>query len=374
MDSLTTHKRIIALEIIFVLFVFAYALWSLVRIISTTAPDFSVLYGSARLFLERQDLYSKTPLYTGLGYPPVSLLPFLPFSIFSYFFAQAIWTLGSFGAMLGSIFLCLQSVKKFTWWKWAMVSSLVFLSFPTKFTLGMGQANFYALGFMLLGVSDLPIHPYFRSFALGMALLLKPHLLLVYVGLLFTKQKWPVIWSMVSVAVLTIVLGISNNWGNEISYITNMAPVLMKFEGRAIYYNQGIQSFIERTVGNSGALISQALSILVLSISYGKLFKMKSRDPFIVLGLLSPMLLLVEPLSWQHHTVFLLPTFISVWKTFIQKKRVNLWVWILAASFLLISWNIKNPLNVVQNGFGAVVLSHGFIGVLFVWLLSLWYL
>ena len=373
MDTGATDKRITTVTALCIAAVVLYALWSLYQIIQTTAPDFSVLYLSAKNLLSGKNIYEDSALFTGLGYPSVSLIPFIVFTFVPYTFAQAVWTIGSFTAFLGSTYFALRAVKKFSWKVWMIVSSIAFLSFPTKFTFGMGQANFYALGLLLLGVSEIPMHPFVRRIVLALVLLLKPHLLLVYAGLYFTKHKASVIWSVVILLLCTLILGISTGWMNELSYVKDVVPKLMRFEGRDVYYNQGIQGFVARLAGSSGVNISNVLSFIVFSFSYGKILLKKKRTAFGILCILLPMFLLIEPLAWQHHAIFILPTMIALWYT-LSKRAIDSRVWVLALSLFLISWNIKNPVYWQQSPVGALVLSHGFIGVMLTWVFALIFL
>ena len=370
MDTAKTHQRIKPYEAVFVTVVLVYALWSLYRIFLSAAPDFSVLYGSAKNLLMGRGLYGDTKLFTGLGYPPVSLLPYVPFVALPYLLSQVVWILGSFGAFLFTIYACLRAVNTYTRRNWMLWASVAFLSFPTKFTLGMGQANFYALAFLLLGVSEAKIHPFWRCMALLTALLLKPHLVLVYTLLLCTKYRQSVIWSVLSAGILTIILGVWNQGINEMSYLQDMVPTLTRFSGREIYYNQGIQSIIARTVGQSGTLVATVLCFTAAAFSVIAIVSKKKYTAIAILAIGLPMLLLIEPLSWQHHAVFLWPTYVLLFYNE-KLRRSRVFTAFLIVSILLISWNIKNPVYWLQSPVSWVVLSHGFFGVLIAWTMAM---
>lgn len=373
MGALPQEKHLTLFEIIFCGLVGLYALISLTRIITTTAPDFGVLYKSAKNLLAGRPVYEDLTLTTGLGYPTVSLLPFLPFAFLPYVISQALFLIGSFGALLGSVYLSLQAVRVFSYRSLLIVSSFAFLSFPTKFAFGMGQANYYALFFLLLGASSF-VGSALRRLSYILALLLKPHLIFVYIGLLCTQEKRQVVWSMGIVCGLVLIVGVLNSFINEAMYLNSMVPGLLKFSGREIYYNQGIQAFIARIFGSGGSAVSQLISGFVVFFSFGRMFlKRRKLTTVTVLAITLPMYILIEPLAWQHHLVFLLPVFVWLWFRGVQ-YRTGWWHALLVVSYIFVSWNIKYPHYFQENMIGSFILSHAFFGVAILWYMALRYL
>jgi len=59
--------------------VVGYVCYSLFRIITTFAPDFSVYYGATQELLSGSDPYRSPQLFTGFGYPPFTAVAYLPF-------------------------------------------------------------------------------------------------------------------------------------------------------------------------------------------------------------------------------------------------------------------------------------------------------
>ncbi len=142
------------------------------------------------------------------------------------------------------------------------------------------------------------------------------------------------------------------------SYLFHEVPILIAFEGRDIYYNQSLSAFFSRIASRDiaqTATIVSSIFILVLSLFFAK----KQNRIVDIATLFLPVFLLVEPLGWQHHHVFLLPAYLWLW--YRGKHRV-----FLVLSFLLISWNIKEPHTVLQP----LLLSHGFFGVMIFFCLS----
>src|SRR3989344_2048676 len=119
----------------FVLLVGVYAAYSIFRIISNTAPDFSVYYGVAKNALEGRGIYGDPKLFTGYGYPPYSVLPYLPFALLSYGVSQTLFTLLSFISLVASVFLSFGLFAPKAKFETKMIATAIaFLMFPTLFT------------------------------------------------------------------------------------------------------------------------------------------------------------------------------------------------------------------------------------------------
>ncbi len=319
----------------FALVVFAWAIYSVVRISSSYAPDFSVFYDAAKGLLTQKNVYA-IPLYTGLGYPPFTLLPFILFTLLPYAVAQAIWVAFSFVSFLFCIYL---SVEKPTFRSFCIVFIFAFLAFPTKFTLGMGQVNFFALALLLLTIR------YKSGVFLGLLFIIKPHFLFLLPLFGF---------SIILPAVLLLgsgvfVTGLLFGWNQYVYYVQTL-PQLLVFAGRSIYYNQGLGAFLSRTLPNTlaGELtlwISLLLVVCAIWFIWNKRLPLRSS-----IMLFIPIFLLVEPLSWQHHYVFLLPVY--VWLAG-RIKRPALWT-VFWLSYALVAINFQNP--------SSFFLSHVFFG------------
>lgn len=331
----------------FVLLVGIYAAYSVLRIISNTAPDFSVYWGVAKNALSGKGIYGDPHLFTGYGYPPYSVLPYLPLALLPYTVSQSIWVIGSFIALIVSVLLSFKLYyPKASLQTKAVASALAFLAFPSRFTLGMGQSNLIVL-FVLL--SSLV---YRSGLLLGLAWILKPQLMIL-APILVWKREWKMLtFAGVIVSAAIVLTGISFGWQPYEQYFTKELPRLMEFRGREIYYNQGIEAFVSRLGMPS---LSVILKIMVVGMAAFALHK-QSFVNAMPLGL--SLLLLIMPLSWQHHFVLLIPAMIFLWRI---QRSVLFWI-----ALVLISINIKEP-----SLYGPMVLSHVFIGnVLVFWLLS----
>jgi len=307
------------------------------------------------------NIYGDPTLYTGLGYPPVSLLPFLPFILLPYKLAQGIWVVGSFAALLGSIWVTIVLVeKRISLRRFAWVCMAAFLSFPTKFSLGMGTVNIVALFLLLFSLRLMGKNRDRKAgLFLACALVLKPHFALLLVPFLHHKQRAVGVAAVVLVLMGMIIGGLFG-WNLWLEYAVKAAPPLLRFTGKEIYYNQGISAVFSRLlpVGQAG-VAALAGSILVIAWAY-QYMKTHSMTVFKSVAFFMPVLLLVEPLSWQHHYVFLLPTFLVVWRALRRKDHWK--IALLLASYILISANIKQPDLLSPSFMSRIALSHVFWG------------
>ncbi|KKR88377.1 MAG: hypothetical protein UU38_C0008G0001, partial [Candidatus Wolfebacteria bacterium GW2011_GWB1_41_12] len=270
--------------IIFILFFLSLIsiIRSLALIIFSTAPDFSVLWTGAADLIRGANPYINPSLFTGIGYPPNTLLFYLPFSLLPYQLAQVLFTLLSFGSFLGIIIISFKILKeKFSWQTFLVVFSLSLLSFPTKFTFGMGQSNIIAF-FMLL----LSYYLYkekklgMAGLILGLAISLKTIFAFFIIFFVLKKQ-----WKVIKLAGLTIVatIGITSIFSNTNLYgyyLKEVVPPLFNLSGREIYYNQGVMGFISRLTNdlNERKYISLIISLfLTLFASWFALYK-KGKD------------------------------------------------------------------------------------------------
>src|SRR3990167_9555022 len=178
---------------------------SLTLIIFSIAPDFGVLLMGAADLIRGNNPYINPRLFTGIGYPPNTLLFYLPFSLLPYQFAQVLFTFLSFGSFLGIIIISFQILKeKFSWLTFLVVFSLSLLSFPTKFTLGMGQNNLIAFLLLLLAYFFYKEGKLGRAgIILGLAISFKT--IFVFFILFFVlKKQWKIVGFVILIIAVTV--------------------------------------------------------------------------------------------------------------------------------------------------------------------------
>ena len=361
-------------------FLFFVALIILIRsvylTISTFAPDFSVMWTGTRSLLLNRNPYTDPKLFTGIGYPPDSLLFYIPLTLSPYGIAQGIFVLLSAFSILGIILLLFKIIngnKRIKWVDILLVFSLVAFSFPTKFTLGMGQNNL--LVFLLL----LFLYYLYKTkrevgsgIILGLSISFKPIFIFFLLFFLLKKQ-----WKILITSVLTIIfviLATTAIFGGYlyIYYIKQVIPLLLDFSGREIYYNQGFMGFISRLTtslvlrSNINIALSLSAILSVIWLTYSKIENRKLDN--LQLSLFIIILLLVDTRSWQHHFVWLVFPFVVIFEELRRIKLKALYPALVLAYFL-VSWNFKNPTKFMEFPV-SLILSNTFYGALLLFVLN----
>lgn len=309
----------------FVLTIFT-AIVSIIHIVSTSAPDFLQYYEPQSNLL-----------------PPISKIAYFPLRLFPYIYVQAVWIIVSFICLLWVVWK-LGRFFQMTDRQIMVVSMLAYFAFPTRFTLGMGQVNSIVLACLVLAVSHT------SGFWYALSVLLKPEFvfLLIPLGI---QTKWRIFALLIVIALLMLM-----GWG--------YAPPAFHWAGAGIYYNQGLSGFVSRAGGSYW--MYGILAMFILSIWVYKVAKRNIRSSEIV-WLFMPTFILIEPIAWQHHFVYLIPTFIFLWK-----NHQKFWTrWLLVVSYVLVSWNFSSPGFLATMPLGWFVISHATVGVFILWALTL---
>lgn len=357
---------------VFSFFVFFTLLYSFNKIIYSLAPDFHVFYYSATDVLRGIDFYNDRNLFTGFGYPPFTALLYVPFAFLPFQVSQAFFLLLSFLTALGSVFISLKLLSvRFSFRLFLLLLSLFLFSFPVKFTFGMGQSNLVAYFFLLVAIYFFTVKKEIGgNIFFVLAILLKPifGFFLLY---LLLEKKWKtlavIIISLFSVFLISLRFFSVDTYRY---YVTDLVPHLLNITGREVYYNQGITGFIARLIPRTFLLKPIATGIsLFLLIGAIYFFRKYKSNAFLIFGILSTVLVLIDTLSWQHHFVFLLFPFIQLFIIFRKQKKYNLF-FLLFISYLLVSANIKNP-GSFSSFPTSLLLSHGFFGALILLCLQL---
>jgi hypothetical protein len=237
---------------------------------------------------------------------------------------------------------------------------LLFWSFPTKFTLGMGQINVVALVFLLASFFARKYHhSKWSGILFALAVLAKPQLGGLLIPLVLTKQWRMIFWFFVMVSMSIGVSFLLFGYSPLDAYVHIAIPEVSKFSGRDIYANQSISSFFPRFLSLPLAELGTKIgSFVFLGLGIVEIIRKKYFWEWGML-LFLPLLLIVQPITWQHHLVFLFPPFIFLSQHQLRKKE---WVALLIA-YILISTNI--PLFdhwYPASFFAAVIRSHALWG------------
>lgn len=335
------------------------------RIMTTVTPDFTVYYTAALRLVHGISVYDPRHVFTNFGYPPITALVFVPFVLFPYQLAQTLFFFMNACAFFASIWFAMKLVG-ITWsWKtFLLIASLAFLSFPTKFTFGMGQDNYIAYALLLGGVF-FTIHK--KSFLpvlfVSIAFIAKPILAICLLYFMFTKKWKIVIFVCAFIVLVTIATSIFTPKGfTDIQhYLFIEVPKLFKESGGVVYYNQSLASLFARIGNGLFSVLGLRVAEVALLVAGACAVCIKKQSVY-GLAILVTLLPLIDSYSWQHHFIFLLFPFVYAGNMLYMHKKYLL-LTILSLAYILVAVNIKNPAALKQFP-QSLFLSHVTAGTL----------
>lgn len=334
-------------------------------------PDFGQYYFGFKEIIGGINPYASLgKAFTTTTYPPLVLFITSPLSLLPMLWAEKTWAVMSIIFLFSSVYLIFKIYKKNIFSGLGfIILGLVCFSFPVKFTLGMGQINNLILFLFVFSIYFLEKKKnYLPGFLLSLSIAIKffPIFFPLY---FFFKRKWRILFSaIISFIVLAVVAFIINPQINLYFY-NHVLPVLLG-GWKTEYYNQSIVGFVGRsfTPGIFREVLKDILSLVFILISCFVIFKSLKNKKLqnMHLGLLVTLNLIVNNFSWQHHFVFMLLPFL-VTLFFVQNLKNNLkFIFIILISYVLISFNLKNPDTVP-----ILLQSHVFYGAVLLWILQI---
>ncbi|OGG12937.1 hypothetical protein A2773_01880 [Candidatus Gottesmanbacteria bacterium RIFCSPHIGHO2_01_FULL_39_10] len=337
-------------------------------------PDFSVYYSAVKVALSGGNPYSNDlSLFAPFMYPPQILFIFIPFLYIPYIVAEKLWLFMSFVFLfLSLIFLFKINKQKLLTPQSIFLCSLVFLSFPLKFTLGMGQINVMILLFSVLFIYFLhKDKDYIAGILLGLSISLKlfPVLLLPYLLLI---RKWKILLSALTTLITITVLTLFA-FGHEmlLEFWYKVLPALgSPWDGG--YYNQALSGTITKLTGSPNQLFQFIVSSILIIISAWVILSKKKKTHSMIsmdIGMIITLSLLINNFSWQHHFVWLLIPFLTIF--YYLKKNKYQWHYyvLLGISSFLVSINLRFP-----SLYPPLIKSHVFFGAFILWFINIYLL
>lgn len=334
-------------------------------------PDFRVYYFSTTAFLKGQNPYLPSNRGMSYLYTPPTLLFFIPFIIFPILTAEKIWAVISlFSVILSFALLIKLFQKKIDVFEASFLLSLLFISFPLKFTLGMGQINSLVLLLITLSLYFYKKSDYLKSslfLILSIISKLFPVILLLYFVLI--KDKKYLLYSLLSFSfvILLSILFIKPQIYNY--YLSNVLTGLSGSLPKD-YYNQALSGFLLRHFQDQTAVILRyVIASIMLLLTTIVIFNKKQKNKIFEISIYISLALIINQFSWQHHFLILLIPFLATY-FFIKNKKLNIkYYLILLISYFLVAVNLKNPTDL-----WIIIQSHVFFGIFLLWLTQLYLL
>ncbi len=358
-------KIILFLSPVFCLLTFV---WLLKVLFLGLYPDFSVYYHVSKLFLEGVNYYAHPELLSiSYSYPPIDFLLFVPFTYLPFQTAEILWTILNIGLLIISLyyFSKIFSEKFFSRMN-MLLMSLVFVSFPTKFTLGMGQLNIFVMCLLCYGLWALKQKKDELSgviFGAALSVKFSPIFLPMYFLLKFNRKVLVGMGIFALINILLVMLFVP--FATTYYYVVKIAPDFFLSSWKLDYYNQSITGVLGRSLGMGtvSTIIKNVISIGLILWSFFAIYKNKKNDilnTMLSIGIIMTISILLNTFSWQHYFVWLIiPFYASIF--YIRKMKSNRKYYLLLfTSYLLISINFPNP-NILPILFQSHVFYGGLI-------------
>jgi len=295
----------------------AYGLYIALR---TYEVDLGVYLRLGGRYVFTSHLYSFVLPNTSLPftYPPFAALLFAPWqrTFSSVGLVQAVWTMGNLVALIGVLVLSVRLVKpsldRVATWRLALVLSLpAVLLNPVLMTIGFGQVNLFVTFLVMwdllsdrrIGKRQMPL-----GVATGLAAAVKLTPLLFVPYLVLTRR-----WRGALTCVLTFaaceLLSFAVSPASSKAYWTKAVFQPGRAGDLSIVDNQNLWGVLERFT--HGLLPDAVMLPLLLSTAAAGLWLAaqahRRSSPFLGVLICAVTCLIVSPISWVHHMVWVVP-------------------------------------------------------------------
>ncbi|GGM69286.1 polyprenol-phosphate-mannose-dependent alpha-(1-2)-phosphatidylinositol pentamannoside mannosyltransferase [Longimycelium tulufanense] len=296
-------------------------------------------------------------------YPPFAAIALLPLSALPWTLARVLWYVGLLACLWYLVRGSLRLVAGDRWdsdpggWeRRAMVLAAVVLwAEPIRFNFYFGQINLPLAALLLAGLTRLRQPFAGGSVGLAAGVKLTPAISGLY--FLAFRQWKAVAWSIAAFAT-TVGLGWLASpdqsrrfWLELLGDADRVGPI-------ASATNQSLRGALSRTLGHDvGFGTTWLLAVVAVAVLAGFALRAaaRERDPLAVLTVVQILGLLISPISWSHHWVWVVPA--VVWLVFGPARRHPLAraavaAWVLAVGTFVITflldqqptiWTIPRP-------------------------------
>lgn len=302
--------------------------------------DLGVYVFGAQLIQHSHNLYQiARPFHLPFTYPPIAAL------LFSTILSIPFNTLKFISASITIISLIIS-----IWISWSMlgyrsfirkaamtlfVAGITLWLEPVQQTLLYGQINLLLMAIILMDMSQ-PDKNIWKGFGIGLAtgIKLTPAIFILY--LLLTRRYQATIVA-ICIFVMTLSIGYILLPIESNQYWHGLFLDASRVGGVAFVSNQSLHGTITRLLhGTAQAVLPWLISILLVSISGLSLAVWAHNRREELLGILTCAItgLLVSPISWSHHWVWVVP--IVVYMIHLNKNRLSILGWLGITGFIAI--------------------------------------
>lgn len=311
------RRAIIAFAAVWAVFALASSLWT--HVLPGGEPafhlDLRVFRAGARAFLDGIPLYAE-PLDVGGGrempftYPPIAAVLFIPLTWVSIETVGVVWTLLAYPALAGALYVVVVRTgrgRRASFWIALFGVCLATVLIPIWTTLNLGQIGIFL---MLLAVVDLlaarTLTPRGLLVGIAAAIKLTPA---GFVLLPLLRKDWrTAIWMAGTATALTL-LGAAFAWNDSVAYWSTLGQSADRVRVHPAVPNISLAGVLSRVDAEPLALVLLIVcDVVIIALAIIAMRRQLSGgDDSNALMVNAILLLLVSPVSWDHHWVWAAP-------------------------------------------------------------------
>lgn len=252
-------------------------------------------------------------------YPPFAALVFAPLSALPQSWAQVIWSVVNVFALFALVSLSLRAAvptlgrQRLIQWSLVLLGP-AYLMEPVRLTLNFGQVNIVLAAMVLgdltgtwrIGTRTLP-----RGVLVGIAASIKLVPLLFVPYLFVTRQAKAAWWSLgtfVACSLLSAAFDPRVSW----SYWTKYATDAKRVGGVVYISNQSLRAVADRLnhgLVSTGLITGASVVVAIAGVALAA-WAYRSSSSFLGVLVCAATGLLVSPITWAHHLVWVVPVLI----------------------------------------------------------------
>jgi alpha-1,2-mannosyltransferase len=286
--------------------------------------------------LHGRDVYSSS-IWPGFTYTPFAALLFVPLSLPPLGWAAILWTAASMLCLEASAWLCLGQLGvtsvRLRLASTALVCVLAVWLDPVSATLLAGQVNVIVMFAVLMDLT-LPDGNRWQGVALGVVAGIKliPAFFILY--LLLTRRFRA---AAVAIAAFgaTVAVGFVGLTADSARYWGGLFLQSGRVGDPQNVRSQSLRSVVVRWAHTSQGIdpiwIALCVAVVVVALAVG-VWAHRREDELLAVCVCASATLLISPITWQHHWVWLLPTLVWLAARAWRSRSGVLWVALAAAA------------------------------------------
>jgi alpha-1,2-mannosyltransferase len=328
---------------------FAFGAWRVLGHIPYRI-DVEVYRMGARAWLDGRPLYSDGAMFhTSIGlnlpftYPPLAAIAFCPIALVPFPVASVTMTLITLALLLASTVIVLSRLDVGSpaarWWLAAFVVGLAVIHLePIESNLAFGQINVIL---MTLVIADcLPCRtPWPRGTLLGFAIALKltPAAFLLYFAL--RRDARAALTATASFAIASLA-GFLLAWRDSLQYWIATVRHTERIGNASLNTNQNIAGALARlplTASEQFAVWTLGCLVVLALTVWAARRTLRAGEPVLALMCIALFGLVVSPVSWSHHWVWVLPAVLTT-GVLAHRRRNRALAVVTAVGIALLVW------------------------------------